>query len=1408
MRNRDPRGRFIKNTKPQKEKETSTQRAIETEAEILGEETVEQNPEPGNTIHQQTHNLDDPALDDTVDPERIHHLLTNPNSVVSQIAATAVILKDIGPSKRPIGDKTSDKKNPERWDFTPSPKKDRIVYTILGNPFTMGERRGNIHEELHIENEGEGQAENEVASETTFGFPILDVVQNVTMKNIPLSALPTFHGKHSEDPDVFLFEFDILCRSYNYLQDAHKLKLFPATLKDSALRWFMSLGEYSIRSWEDMKTKFLKKYQDYCRTKDSRNDIFKLQQQDEESLEDFLERFIFTLQKSKYTDLQEEAIKTLFLKGVLEEYIDTLNLMAAGDIYQKNFETICELCRTYSRSRGKAAKSVRESVNRNTKTSTSGGVTRVELGNLLENFKTDLLGTIGSQLDTLKIKKKQEEENPVLSIFCSKCRKRHPLRECPLDNVSVCAICAENHKTEDCPSLPGLQAIFKGGEAPGTQSAPKKPWQPRNPNANAYQEPPPQSSSYYPPFSQQQQHQWNWPNWPPQNVPAQPWYQGWRNPNFGNNHQQHAVPVPQNPYTQYPPNLQQLLPGFTPPPLQQLLPGFTPPSLPPIPQNPQQSQNPPRPTILPAQPIPNPNHRPPLPLHNADFQNYPAYNINPISIQEVQLRSGRVLNKNQPKTKTASKVIIEEHEDEPADNLSPEIPLQDVIIPKQKESESQPNTQPQVPKEPPFPERLLIEKPVIQSEFDIMTELRNVCVKIPLLQAIKDVPIYAKTIKELCIKKPGRKQKDPPTIHLVGQLSNYISETPKIVKYANPGNPIVSVTINNVSIGNTLVDLGAAINIMTSNTVELLQLDQLLRPTPTVLELADRTTIKPAGVLDDILVTLASWEYPVDFMIIHSKDPTKGHPIILGRPWLATANAFIGCRGGDMFISNGISSQKLTLFPPARPVTEELCWLKCPYFENEDEESLFSVDEIHALQEPTEDDILSQFLSVTENVEFPQTYLQYDQIFREDFQERSDLFSSFSPSMVFTVSEHSGPYTIPVELSPGRCLYINSELSTSQQEQLTKLLKEQSGAFAWEYTDMKGIHPDTCIHHIYIQPGMTPVRQPQRRMNPILKDFVKEELQKLLNVGFIYPISDSKWVSPLVVVPKKLTGKWRMCVDFRELNKATLKDYFPLPFIDQVLDTLAGKRYFSFLDGYSGYNQIQIAPEDQDKTTFTCPWGTYAYKVLPFGLCNAPATFQRAVLGVFADLIHDCVEVYMDDFTVYGNTFEEALSNLEKVLIRCQESNLSLSHEKCKMLLTEGIVLGHHLSAEGIKVDPAKIEVIVNLPSPKTQKDVRSFLGHAGYYRRFIENFTKVASPMFKLLTKDTEFCWDDNCQCAFEELKAKLSMAPVLRGPNWSLPFHISTDASDTALGGVLGQKEEPTELCNLLYQQELDPP
>jgi hypothetical protein len=201
----------------------------------------------------------------------------------------------------------------------------------------------------------------------------------------------------------------------------------------------------------------------------------------------------------------------------------------------------------------------------------------------------------------------------------------------------------------------------------------------------------------------------------------------------------------------------------------------------------------------------------------------------------------------------------------------------------------------------------------------------------------------------LCIKKLGRKQKDPPTVHLVGGLFEYISEQPKLSKYGNLGNPIVTITINEVSIGKTLIDLGATINVMTSTTLEQLQLQPLLRPTPPILELEDKTKVIPEGILDDIMVTLASWEYTVDFLVIHSKDPAKGHPVILGRPCLATTNAFIGCREGGMTISNGLYIQKLTIYPPAQPIMENLWWLEFPY-ENEDwEEPILPSDHAWAL---------------------------------------------------------------------------------------------------------------------------------------------------------------------------------------------------------------------------------------------------------------------------------------------------------------------------------------------------------------------------------------------------------------------------------------------------------------------------
>ncbi|XP_038979057.1 uncharacterized protein LOC120109375 [Phoenix dactylifera] len=208
---------------------------------------------------------------------------------------------------------------------------------------------------------------------------------------------------------------------------------------------------------------------------------------------------------------------------------------------------------------------------------------------------------------------------------------------------------------------------------------------------------------------------------------------------------------------------------------------------------------------------------------------------------------------------------------------------------------------------------------------------------------------------------------------------------------------------------------------------------------------------------------------------------------------------------------------------------------------------------------------------------------------------------------------------------------ISNKLSALQEEKLVQILKEHQTAIGWTIADIKGISPTTCMHRILLEEGAKPSRQPQRRLNPPIMDVVKKEILKLLEVGVIYPISDSNWVSPVQVVPKKtgitvvknqndelvptrIQNGWRVCIDYRKLNAVTRKDHFPLPFIDQMLERLAGHSYYCFLDGYSGYFQIAIAPEDQEKTTFTCPFGTFAYRRMPFGLCNAPATFQSSSL--------------------------------------------------------------------------------------------------------------------------------------------------------------------------------------------------
>ncbi|GJR93019.1 reverse transcriptase domain-containing protein [Tanacetum coccineum] len=401
---------------------------------------------------------------------------------------------------------------------------------------------------------------------------------------------------------------------------------------------------------------------------------------------------------------------------------------------------------------------------------------------------------------------------------------------------------------------------------------------------------------------------------------------------------------------------------------------------------------------------------------------------------------------------------------------------------------------------------------------------------------------------------------------------------------------------------------------------------------------------------------------------------------------------------------------------------------------------------------------------------------------------------------------------------------IAKELSLGEKADLIKVLKSHKRAIAWKLSDIQGINPEFCTHKILMEEDYKPAVQHQRRVNPKIHDVIKNEVEKLLDAGLIYPISDSPWVSPIHCVPKKggftvvqneeneliptrLVTGWRVCIDYRKLNEATRKDHFPLPFMDQMLERLAGNEYYCFLDGFSGYFQIPIDPRDQEKTTFTCPYGTFAYRRMPFGLCNAPGMFQRCMLAIFHDMVEKTMEVFMDDFSVFGNSFENCLSCLEKMLQRCEDTNLCLNWEKSHFMVKEGIVLGHKISKKGIEVDKAKINVIAKLPHPTTVKGIRSFLGHAGFYRRFIQDFSKISRPMTHLLEKNTPFIFSDDCIRAFQTLKDRLTEAPILIAPNWDLPFELMCDASDSS-------REPPPIICpdwenpyeNVNYPKEIN--
>uniref|UniRef100_A0A2N9H363 RNA-directed DNA polymerase n=1 Tax=Fagus sylvatica TaxID=28930 RepID=A0A2N9H363_FAGSY len=572
----------------------------------------------------------------------------------------------------------------------------------------------------------------------------------------------------------------------------------------------------------------------------------------------------------------------------------------------------------------------------------------------------------------------------------------------------------------------------------------------------------------------------------------------------------------------------------------------------------------------------------------------------------------------------------------------------------------------QCPIPTPFPQALRLPKN-LDVTAEILEHLHQVKVNLPLLHIIKQMPAYTKVIKDMCTVK--RKHHLKKTAFFTEQMSAIIQHKP-----------------------------------------------------------ADRSVRTPKGMVEDVLIKIENFYYLVDFIILDTEPtlhPDNGIPIILGRPFLTTANTLINCRNGRMKITFGSVTAKLNIFNLMRHQLEDD---ECHYvnlIEYRGARRVLEEEQVMAVNEPWRPRF--EELPETEKKPMPSSE-EIPQL------ELKPLPNGFKYA-----------YLGPGETFP---VVIFAALNKEQEE-------------------------DDCKTS----------REPQCRLNPTMKDVVKNEVIKLLDA--VKNANDE-------LIPTRLVTGWRICIDYRKLNSATRKYHFPLPFIDQILEKVAGHKYYCFLDGYSSYYQIEIALEDQGKTTFTCPFGTFAFRRMPFGLCNAPATFQRCMMSIFSDMVEKFMEVFMDDLSIFGDSFDDCLNHLKLVLARCVEKGLVLNWDKCHFMVTSGIVLGHVVSSKGIEVDKAKVDLILNLPTPKIVRDVRSFLGHASFYRRFIKDFSAIFRPLCILLLKESTFEWTESCELTFKKLVQLLTSAPIMQALDWSLPFEIMCNASDYTVVAVLGQRKD----------------
>uniref|UniRef100_A0A2N9FRF5 Uncharacterized protein n=1 Tax=Fagus sylvatica TaxID=28930 RepID=A0A2N9FRF5_FAGSY len=601
------------------------------------------------------------------------------------------------------------------------------------------------------------------------------------------------------------------------------------------------------------------------------------------------------------------------------------------------------------------------------------------------------------------------------------------------------------------------------------------------------------------------------------------------------------------------------------------------------------------------------------------------------------------------------------------------------------------------------------------------------------------------------------------------------------VQYPDHRRPLyLSATINEVQVRRALVDNGSCINLIPLNTIQAAEIPQKrIQGTP--------MEIKGFGGVGEYTkghIQLVLKVGPIVALTrFHVVDSVVPYHILLGRPWLhkhqLIPSTYHQCVKGRL---NG------------KPI--RIAANSTPFDQSEShfiEAALY--DEITPSGEASLAKPIGIPLPKWEEIKnAPEADLR-DLLERKKKRKAAASTSEDAAEPVAAdpkISAKEELEVIDLSSDPGvhKPVSISASLSVEERMHLVELLKEYQDVFAWQYDEMPGIDPKLVAHSLNVEPGTKPVVQPMRTFHPQVEAQITQEVKKLLSAGFIKPIQHPRWLSNIVPVKKK-NDQIRCCVDFRNLNKACPKDEFPLPNMDLLIDSAAGHAMFSFMDGFSGYNQIFMSPRDAEKTAFRTPIGNFYYTVMPFGLKNAGATYQRTMTAMFHDMMHCEIEDYVDDIVVKSKTRGGHFSILKKVFKRCRLYKLKMNPLKCAFGVSAGKFLGFLVHQHGIDVDPARASAIATMKPLTTHKELKSFLGKLSYIRRFIPGLAAVTSTFAPLLKKGVPFRWSTECQQAFEKVQNIMTKLPTVCAPIFGKPLRLYLASNGQAIGALIAQED-----------------